>query len=96
MGLPLDILSQYPELKSCLTLYLTRDEALLGSEEEKGKLQQLVNSGAMVKRRRIQQLDLSDADKGVDHWYLCTAPAMRKIIQQWMPGKSFVFENFDY
>ncbi|KAK5379230.1 hypothetical protein LTS13_004122 [Exophiala xenobiotica] len=96
VGLPLDILSQHPDLKSCLTVFLTGDEALLCSEEEKGKLQQLIDLGVMIKRRRIQQSDLSDAEKDVDHWYLCTAPAMRKIIQQWMPGKSFVFENFDY
>ncbi|KIW14425.1 hypothetical protein PV08_07208 [Exophiala spinifera] len=32
----------------------------------------------------------------VDNWYICTAPAMRKVVQGWMPDKAFVFENFDY
>ncbi|KIV83250.1 hypothetical protein PV11_05295 [Exophiala sideris] len=97
VGLPLDILTQYPALKDSLTIYLTGSQSLL-DEDEKGKtnLQKLVDTGVKIERRRLHQSDLIGAEADVDNWYLCTAPAMRKQIQDWLPGKSVVFENFDY
>ncbi|RMZ74960.1 hypothetical protein DV737_g5584, partial [Chaetothyriales sp. CBS 132003] len=32
----------------------------------------------------------------VGQWYICTAATMRQEIQQWLPDRSFVYENFDY
>lgn len=103
VGLPLDILTQFPALKGSLTIYLTGDEGLL-DDDEKEKLRGLVNTGAQIERRRLQQSDLVSGGGGgggggrkeVDDWYLCTAPAMRKIVQGWMPGKTIIYENFDY
>lgn len=92
VGLPLDILTQYPALKDSLTIFLTGSEG----DKEKTTLQKLVDTGVKIERRRISQSDLTAADADVDNWYLCTAPAMRKEIQGWLPGKSVIFENFDY
>lgn len=97
VGLPLDILTQYPDLGPALTIYLTGDEALLAADKERqAKLQKLVGTGVTVERRRLQQSDLTGAEDAVDSWYLCTAPTMRKIVQDWLPGKAIVYENFDY
>ncbi|KAI1612944.1 hypothetical protein EDD36DRAFT_250742 [Exophiala viscosa] len=97
VGLPLDILTQYPALKDSLTIYLSGSESVLDdNEKERTKLQKLVGTGVKIERRRLQQSDLTSAEAGVDNWYLCTAPAMRKEVQSWLPGKSVVFENFDY
>lgn len=97
VGLALDILTQYPRLKDSLTIYLTGDEALLDSSKaEKTKLQKLLATGVKIERRRLKADDLTQVDGEVDNWYLCTAPATRKMVQNWMPGKTIIYENFDY
>ncbi|KAK5098234.1 hypothetical protein LTS08_006367 [Lithohypha guttulata] len=53
-----------------------------------------------IQRRRMGEGDLIgvEAKFGVKvaNWYLCTTPAMRKQVQEWLPGKVVDFENFDY
>ncbi|ETI20587.1 hypothetical protein G647_08625 [Cladophialophora carrionii CBS 160.54] len=96
VGLPLDILTQYPKLKdSETTIFLTGDESVLAAGE-KAKLQQLIDTGVKIQRRRITKDDLTRWESQVDNWYLCTAPAMRKEVQDWLPGVVVNFENFDY
>lgn len=97
VGLALDLFTQYPSLKDSVTLFLTGDETLLEKHQnEKPKLQKLINLGSHIERRRLRKDDLTRADTSVDEWYLCTAPALRKTVQDWLPGKSIVFENFNY
>lgn len=96
VGLAVDLLKHHPELKEAMTIFLTGDEKLLSNEKEKHKLEALRETGVTVHRRRLAKEDLLATDENVDNWYLCTAAAMRKEIQQWLPGKSFTFENFDY
>ncbi|KIW62813.1 hypothetical protein PV04_10944 [Phialophora macrospora] len=96
VGLPLDILTQYPKLKdSDTTIFLTGDKSLLPAAE-KAKLQQLIDTGVKIERRRVTKDDLTRWESAVDNWYLCTAPAMRKQVQDWLPGVVINFENFDY
>ncbi|KAH0833525.1 hypothetical protein AYO21_05204 [Fonsecaea monophora] len=95
VALPLDVLSQFPSLKDSLTICLTGDESLL-DEENKSQLQNLIDAGVKVLRRRLTKEDLVVLESEVDNWYLCTAPAMRKIVQEWMPGTTIIYENFDY
>ncbi|OCT48502.1 oxidoreductase, FAD-binding family protein [Cladophialophora carrionii] len=96
VGLPLDILTQYPKLKdSETTIFLTGDESVLAAGE-KAKLQQLIDTGVKIQRRRMIKDDLTRWESQVDNWYLCTAPAMRKEVQDWLPGVVINFENFDY
>jgi NAD(P)H-flavin reductase len=97
VGLALDLFTQYPSLKDSVTVFLTGDSALLGNNKnEKLKLQKLIDLGSHIERRRLERDDLTKVDASVDQWYLCTAPALRKIVQGWLPGKSIVYENFDY
>ena len=95
-GIAVDLLQQHPELKTILTIFLTGNEDILSNEEEKKSLQALLDTGVKIERRRLSQEDLTAADEKVGNWYLCTAPAMRKQVQAWLPGKSIAFENFDY
>ncbi|EHY60177.1 hypothetical protein HRR83_009139 [Exophiala dermatitidis] len=105
IGLPLDVLTRYRELKTSMTIFLTGDETSL-ADKDKHKLQQLVDTGVKIERRRLQKSDLvaegADADADaqaaakITKWYLCTAPALRKVVQDWMPGKAIIYENFDY
>ncbi|KIX96405.1 uncharacterized protein Z520_07671 [Fonsecaea multimorphosa CBS 102226] len=95
VGLPLDVLTQYPSLKDSLTICITGDESLLDAKA-KAKLQELIETGVKVLRRRVTKEDLVAWESEVDNWYLCTAPAFRKIVQEWMPGTTIIYENFDY
>ncbi|MBE7181040.1 MAG: pyridoxamine 5'-phosphate oxidase family protein [Terriglobus roseus] len=98
VALVADIVKQYPQLKSQLEVFLTGDEKTLDDDVERKVLAELLqeDSGVKIQRRRLRKDDLVALEGRVDDWYLCTAPAMRQIIQSWLPEKSFVFENFDY
>lgn len=97
VGLAVDIFTQYPSLKDAVTLFLTGDESLLEQRpNEKQKLKELKALGSHLERRRLQKADLVKVDLSVDKWYLCTAPALRKTVQDWLPGKAIVYENFNY
>ena len=97
-GLVLHVLESCAALKPCLNIYLTGE--LSSSEGEvREKLEELMKTPELnVQRRRMRKDDLIRADdQEVDRWYLCTQPAMRKLVQEeWLPGKSVAFENFDY
>ncbi|KAL6247242.1 hypothetical protein RBB50_005586 [Rhinocladiella similis] len=77
-----------------------------GTESNSSMLDKLVKTGVTILKRRLEREDLRAAPttdaipdtnvNGVHDWYICTAPAMRKVVQEWMPDKAFVFENFDY
>jgi hypothetical protein len=58
------------------------------------KLEEVSESGAKVEKRRMLAVDLTALD--VNEWYLCTGPALRKMIQEWLPGKKIVYESFEY
>ena len=95
-GLLLDIIKRYPQLKGSTRIFLTGNEDALQSDREKKQLKEVETSGWHVERRRVSKDDLTVADGDIDQWYTCTAPTMRKEIQSWLPGKSFIYENFDY
>ncbi len=99
VGLVKSIVEEFPGLKDVLAVFLTGDEKALDQKERtkaKDSLQKVQEMGVTLQRRRMMRGDLEQTDKEVDEWYLCTAPAMRKQVQEWLPGKSIVFENFDY
>ncbi|KPI39506.1 uncharacterized protein AB675_5119 [Cyphellophora attinorum] len=109
VNLLLTLLKEHPALLTHgnLHVFLSGDESTALKSDSKArealyKVLDLANeaenspSGLKVFRRRIAKEDLSEADKGVDEWYLCTAPAMREEVQSWLPQRAIVFENFNY
>ena len=99
VNLAYTMLEDFPQLRNITTIFLTGDESALKLPEMKREREaslKLQRSGANVQMRRLAAKDLQEADKKVSQWYLCTAPAMRKQMQEWLPGKSITFENFDY
>jgi ferredoxin-NADP reductase len=93
IGLVQDTFRRFPMLAESTVLFLTGDESQLSAVEMK-KLKEVSGSGAKFERRRMLAADLTALD--VDEWYLCTGPALRKMIQEWLPGKKIIYENFDY
>lgn len=95
LGLIQDTFKRNPSLAKSTSLFLTGDATTL-PEGDQMKLKEVRNSGAQCEMRRMQRNDLLEFSKAVEDWYLCTAPALRKQIQEWLPGKKLVYENFDY
>ena len=101
VGLVQNTIQDFPNLTNAnvLSVFLTGDaEALEQKERQNAKesLRRVREMGVNVQQRRLMKRDLDQVDEEVDEWYLCTAPAMRQQVQDWLPGKSIVFENFDY
>jgi ferredoxin-NADP reductase len=94
IGLVQDTFKRFPALPMSTVLFLTGDDSHLPVVEKK-KLNEVSESGAKVEKRRMLAVDLTALE--VDEWYLCTGPALRKmILQEWLPGKKIISENFDY
>lgn len=90
-GIVVDLLGSNPDLKQKTTVYLTGED-----EDFNGKVKECMEMGVDLRRRRLEGKDLQDLDGQTDQWYLCTSPAMRKRVQDWLPGKSIIYENYDY
>ena len=107
IGLAVDVLGSAPEdMKKSMCLFVTGT----GAEPEGSKNMEMLaglerdasvsGGGPRIERRRLTKDDLTGLEKSgeveIENWYLCTAPGMRKQIQEWLDGKTVVFENFDY
>lgn len=95
IGLVQDVFKRNPALANSTSLFLTGDAtALVGGDRK--KLEEVQSSGAKCEFRRLQHGDLLAISNDEEDLYLCTAPGLRKQIQDWLPGKKLVYENFDY
>ncbi|KAK1070472.1 hypothetical protein LTR12_008735 [Friedmanniomyces endolithicus] len=88
VGLVLDTLAAYPRLAASLTLFVT------GSSGE-GRDEELRRTGARVHMRRLRKDDLRE-DDSVSTYYVCTSVPMRKQVEQWLPARALVFEDFNF
>ena len=60
-------------------------------------IQQIVDFGAALHRRRLEVGDLvSDKDQNIEKWYVCTSPSLRKAVLEWLPEKEVIYEDFSY
>lgn len=97
VGVVLDVWKQCSdEVRQNMVVYLSGEDSLLTREQDQKALSEVMKADIKVERRRMAKEDLIVLAEQVSKWYLCTAPTMRKVIQDWMPGKSIIFENFDY
>ena len=96
VGLVVDMMKHNEGLRRRATVFLTGDEDLLDEDERNTLDDVMAMEGLDVKRKRLEEADLATLDGEIDQWYLCTAPAMRKRVQEWLPGKSIIYENYDY
>ncbi|TKA72509.1 hypothetical protein B0A55_07027 [Friedmanniomyces simplex] len=92
VGLVMDTLAMYSDLAKSLTLFVTGCAESGGCEF----LGELRETGAMVHLRRLQKGDLVGDDDGVSTYYVCTSVPMRKQVEEWLPAKRVVFEDFNF
>ena len=87
-----------------MKIFITGTTDLSNEDEYVQRLQKiesgLASKAIQIERRRMNKADLQSVEQdgsiSVDKWYLCTAPKMRAEIQEWLDGRTVVFENFDY
>jgi len=104
VGLAQHVFKTAPKgLRENLRLFVTgTSNEAEGSKNLKAlaELEDQAVGGLQIERRRLVKDDLTaleeNGDVEIDNWYLCTAPAMRKQVQEWLGGRPVVFENFDY
>ncbi|KAK1813045.1 hypothetical protein LTR12_012567 [Friedmanniomyces endolithicus] len=88
LGLVMDTLATYPKLAASLTLFVT------GSSGE-GRDEEIRRTGVRFHTRRLRKDDLRD-DGSISTYYVCTSVPMRKQVEQWLPGRALVFEDFNF
>ena len=105
IGLAENVLQSLPwSVRQNLKMFVTGTEKLDEDDERLIRLKQLENQAASeqglnISRRRLTEQDLiglETATSKIETWYLCTSPAMRKVLQQWLGTRTTIFENFDY
>ncbi|CAI7635128.1 unnamed protein product [Penicillium glandicola] len=91
LGLVHDIFKRWPQLPRSTTLFITNVEFNGADRQMWDGIQ---SSGVQIIRRRMQagDLDLALADV----WYLCAGVALKRMVLNWLVGKTVVYEDFDY
>ncbi|KAJ5467214.1 Riboflavin synthase-like beta-barrel [Penicillium sp. IBT 31633x] len=92
VGLVHDMFRRWPRLPLSTTLFISRDVELDGADRQMWDFVQ--SSGVQLIRRRMQagDLDLALADV----WYLCAGEALKRVVLDWLAGKTVVYEDFNY
>ncbi|KAJ5773174.1 Riboflavin synthase-like beta-barrel [Penicillium paradoxum] len=92
LGLVHDTFQGWPQLPLSTTLFITRDVELDGADRQMWDA--LQSSGVQLIRRRMQAEDLDLAL--ADVWYLCAGVALKRMILNWLGGKTVIYEDFNY
>lgn len=104
LGLIEDTLTRHPSLSKSLTLFVTGlykagdvhtpvDESKAASAKA---IERITSTGAKVHSRRLSQKDVEEWGSDGARLYLCTAPALRKQVLEWLPGREVIFEDFNF
>lgn len=95
MGLVIDTIERCPALGLSTRIFISRfsDQSPAGTNHQ---IQKLEGYGVHVTTERMVASDVEGRTDLSSTWYLCTGTALRKSLLAWLPGKSFVYEDFDY
>ncbi|KAJ5856281.1 Riboflavin synthase-like beta-barrel [Penicillium soppii] len=92
IGLVHDTFQRWPQLPVSTTLFITGREVDLDGADR--RLWDGIQSSGLLIRRRMQaeDLDLTLADR----WYLCAGVTLKRMVLNWLAGKTVVYEDFNY
>lgn len=92
LGLVLDTFDRVPGLSKSTTLSVT---GKVNGKEEK-VLKTLEEMGTKITRGRLAKEDLKLQADDLAKWYICTSPALRSTLLEWLKGKTVLYESFNY
>jgi len=95
IGLVSDTFLRTPALASSTTLFVSGTDSTQSPEQET-ELAKVEASGATIVKRRLQGGDLQRSAESSHRWYICTGPALKGNLLQWLVGKEIVYEDFSY
>ena len=95
LGLVSDTFLRTPALASSTSLYISGMD-IDPSPDQQVSLAKIDALGATLVKRRIQVEDLQKAVSLSDRWYICTGPALKANVLQWLVGKEILYEDFSY
>lgn len=90
LPLALDVLDKVEHLATSFTLHVTGNI----TDEASEHLKTVQDRGARIERRRLQASDLTL--DGIDKWFVCTSPGLRKAIIGWLADREVVYEDFNF
>jgi len=92
IGLVHDTFQRWPQLPLSTTLFITGRKVELDGADR--RVWDGIQSSVQLIRRRMQaeDLDLALADR----WYLCAGVALKRMVLNWLAGKTVVYEDFNY
>ena len=96
IGLAIDTMERCPALGPSTEIFMSQfsEESPAGSNLQ---IRRLEGYGVHVSTKRMVASDLEGhTDLSSATWYLCTGTALRKSLLAWLPGKKFVYEDFNY
>jgi NAD(P)H-flavin reductase len=92
LGVVHDTFQRWPQLPRSTTLFITRDVELDG--DDRRVWDGILSSGVRIIRRRMQAGDLEV--ELADVWYLCAGVALKRMVLDWLVGKTVMYEEFNY
>ena len=95
VGLVFDTFDKCPMLAPSTELFLSNlNENTV--PETSANVEKLKALGCQVASRRMLASDVEAHQSLSSTWYLCTGASLRRSLLAWLPGKTTVFEDFDY
>ncbi|KAJ5129561.1 Riboflavin synthase-like beta-barrel [Penicillium bovifimosum] len=92
LGVVRDTFQRWPQLPRSTTLFITREVELDG--DDRRMWDEILSSGAKIVQRRMQAEDLEL--ELADVWYLCAGVTLKRMVVDWLVGKTVVYEEFNY
>lgn len=90
-----DSLERCPSLAPVTQIFVSRLNER-PTIESIAPVERLERKGAKVITRRMTDSDIVGHRSLSSVWYLCTNTSLRKSLLEWLPGKTTVYEDFDY
>lgn len=94
-----DLFTRHPKLPASTSLFVTGLKGKV-NRSLKALLEELRKVCPLVYSKRIEQADVDEdvpANKGIRKWYICTSPALRKSLLEWLgKNREGIYEDFGY
>jgi ferredoxin-NADP reductase len=88
----LDVLSTNPQLRLVTTVFFTTGKGITDDLEE--SLSTLDDWKVQHHMRRITSEDLLTVN--AQTWYICAGGGLKKVLLQWLHGRTVIFEDFNF
>ena len=95
IGLVNDTFTRSPALATSSILFISGMDSNTTADQTQA-FHLVESSGARILKRRISDEDLHLVQGTSEKWYICTGPALKSKILQWLAGKEIIYEDFNY